>query len=118
MFSYWVSVCSPLKKTLVVVVLTLVFVVPILVFVVQARPQDTLDLCQILNDDLAQTVRSRPRRFVGLGSVPLQDPDLAVLEMSRCVKDLGFPGVQIGSHVNQWDLNAPELYPFYSVSPG
>lgn len=81
-----------------------------------ARPQDTLDLCQILNDDLAQTVRSRPRRFVGLGSVPLQDPDLAVLEMSRCVKDLGFPGVQIGSHVNQWDLNAPELYPFYSAA--
>uniref|UniRef100_A0A3Q3B6A9 2-amino-3-carboxymuconate-6-semialdehyde decarboxylase n=1 Tax=Kryptolebias marmoratus TaxID=37003 RepID=A0A3Q3B6A9_KRYMA len=80
-----------------------------------AKPRDTLDLCVILNDDLAQMVRSHPRRFVGLGTLPMQSPDLAVLEMTRCVKQLGFPGVQIGSHVNNWDLNASELLPFYAV---
>jgi len=46
----------------------------------------------------------------------MQAPDLAVQEMSRCVNQLGFPGVQIGSHINTWDLNAPELYPVYAVS--
>lgn len=56
-----------------------------------------------------------PRRFVGLGTLPMQAPDLAVLEMKRCVRELGFPGVQIGSHINTWDLNAPELYPIYAV---
>ncbi|KAF3842900.1 hypothetical protein F7725_001749 [Dissostichus mawsoni] len=79
-----------------------------------AKPHDTLDLCVLLNDDLAQTVSSHPTRFVGLGTLPMQAPDLAVLEMRRCVKELGFPGVQIGSHINNWDLNATELHPFYA----
>ncbi|XP_059896073.1 2-amino-3-carboxymuconate-6-semialdehyde decarboxylase [Gadus macrocephalus] len=81
-----------------------------------AKPHDTHDLCVLLNDDLAQKVSSNPRRFVGLGTLPMQAPDLAVLEMKRCVKDLGFPGVQIGSHINSWDLNAPELFPFYAAA--
>uniref|UniRef100_A0A8C7RDL0 2-amino-3-carboxymuconate-6-semialdehyde decarboxylase n=1 Tax=Oncorhynchus mykiss TaxID=8022 RepID=A0A8C7RDL0_ONCMY len=81
-----------------------------------AKPHDTLDLCGILNDDLAKTVALHPRRFVGLGTLPMQAPDLAVLEMKRCVRQLGFPGVQIGSHINTWDLNAPELYPIYAAA--
>ncbi|XP_059250384.1 2-amino-3-carboxymuconate-6-semialdehyde decarboxylase isoform X1 [Mustela nigripes] len=81
-----------------------------------AKPQDTLDLCQLLNNDLAATVANHPKRFVGLGTLPMQAPELAVKEMERCVKELGFPGVQIGSHINEWDLNAPELFPVYSVA--
>lgn len=81
-----------------------------------AKPQDCLDLCRLLNDDLASVVRSSPRRFVALGTVPLQDPGLAETEMRRCVQELGFPGLQIGSHINEWDLNAPELYPFYGAA--
>lgn len=46
----------------------------------------------------------------------MQAPELAVKEMERCVKELGFPGVQIGSHINEWDLNAQELFPVYTVS--
>uniref|UniRef100_A0A452TFF3 2-amino-3-carboxymuconate-6-semialdehyde decarboxylase n=1 Tax=Ursus maritimus TaxID=29073 RepID=A0A452TFF3_URSMA len=81
-----------------------------------AKPQDTLDLCQLLNNDLAATVANHPRRFVGLGTLPMQAPELAVKEMERCVKELGFPGVQIGSHINEWDLNARELFPVYAVA--
>ncbi|XP_022425305.1 2-amino-3-carboxymuconate-6-semialdehyde decarboxylase isoform X5 [Delphinapterus leucas] len=80
----------------------------------QAKPQDTLELCQLLNNDLAATVASHPRRFVGLGTLPMQAPELAVKELERCVKELGFPGVQIGSHINEWDLNAQELFPVYA----
>eukprot|EP00069_Balaena_mysticetus_P014502 bmy_22322T0 len=79
-----------------------------------AKPQDTLELCQLLNNDLAATVASHPRRFVGLGTLPMQAPELAVKELERCVKELGFPGVQIGSHINEWDLNAEELFPVYA----
>lgn len=46
----------------------------------------------------------------------MQAPGLAVEEMERCVKELGFPGIQIGSHINMWDLNDPELFPIYTVS--
>ncbi|NXB96018.1 ACMSD decarboxylase, partial [Vidua chalybeata] len=81
-----------------------------------AKPQDTLDLAQILNNDLAATVKKYPKRFIGLGTLPLQAPELAVKEMHRCVNELGFPGVQIGSHVNEWDLNAPELYDIYAAA--
>ncbi|XP_038607617.1 2-amino-3-carboxymuconate-6-semialdehyde decarboxylase isoform X2 [Tachyglossus aculeatus] len=81
-----------------------------------AQPQDTLDLCQLLNDDLAATVARFPRRFVGLGTLPMQAPALAVEELRRCVQELRFPGVQIGSHINNWDLNAPELFPVYAAA--
>ncbi|XP_051998650.1 2-amino-3-carboxymuconate-6-semialdehyde decarboxylase [Xyrauchen texanus] len=81
-----------------------------------AKPHDTLDLCGILNDDLAATVKRYPKRFVGLGTLPMQAPDLAVQEMIRCVNQLGFPGVQIGSHINKWDLNSPELFPIYAAA--
>ncbi|KAK3588147.1 hypothetical protein CHS0354_012205 [Potamilus streckersoni] len=78
-----------------------------------AKPEDTLDLSQILNDDLAQTVRKYPTRFVGLGTLPMQAPDLAIKELQRCKKELGFVGVQIGSHINEWNLDASELRPIF-----
>merc|ERR1711973_359883 len=81
-----------------------------------AKPKDTLDLCHILNDDLAKTVAKYPKHFVGLGTLPMQDPELAVQELTRCVKELGFPGVQIGSHINDWNLDAPELDPFFTAA--
>ena len=56
---------------------------------------------------------ANPKRFVGLGTVPLQAPELAVAELERCVTDLRLAGVQIGSHVNDWNLDAPELFPFF-----
>ena len=55
----------------------------------QAKPEDTLDLCRLLNDDLAATVGRHRRRFVGLGTVPLQAPQLAVDELRRCRHELG-----------------------------
>ena len=52
----------------------------------QAKKEDTLDLCRLLNNDLAATVAKHPTRFVGLGTLPMQAPDLAVKELERCVK--------------------------------
>ncbi len=78
-----------------------------------ARPEHTHDLARLLNDHLAEVVARYPRRFVALGTLPMQAPDLAILELNRCVKKLGFPGVQIGSHVNGWNLNHPNLLPIF-----
>jgi aminocarboxymuconate-semialdehyde decarboxylase len=79
-----------------------------------AKPKDGLDLARFLNDDLARVVGERPARFVGLGTLPLQDPELAIGELERCVEDLGFAGVQIGSNVNAWNLDRPELFPVFA----
>ncbi|XP_046846631.1 2-amino-3-carboxymuconate-6-semialdehyde decarboxylase-like isoform X2 [Xenia sp. Carnegie-2017] len=81
-----------------------------------AKPLDTLDLCKILNDDIAQRVVSHPKRFVGLGTLPMQCPELAVEELKRCVNELGFPGIQIGSHINDWNLDSPELNPIFAAA--
>ena len=86
--------------------------VPVM-FCYWAKPQDAHDLARLLNDDLAAVVAAHPSRFVGLGTVPLQDPDLAMAELERCVGELGMAGVQIGSHVNEWNLDRPELFPFF-----
>ncbi len=65
-----------------------------------AKPEHTLTLSQILNDHIHGAVSESPSRFIGLGTIPMQAPDLAVQELERCVKELGFPGVQIGTKVN------------------
>jgi aminocarboxymuconate-semialdehyde decarboxylase len=78
-----------------------------------AKPEHTLDLSRYLNDHVAQVVSENPTRFVGLGTLPLQAPELAVKELRRCVQDLGLVGVQIGSHVNDWNLDDPQLFPIF-----
>lgn len=78
-----------------------------------AKASDALALARLLNDHIAEVVRACPDRFEGLGTVPLQDPQLACAELERCVRDLGLRGVQIGSHVNRWNLDEPALFPFF-----
>ena len=79
-----------------------------------ARPEHALDLSRILNDHIAGVVGDHPKHFVGLGTLPMQDPDRAIEELERCVSELGLAGVQIGSHVNGWNLDQPELFPVFS----
>ena len=76
-----------------------------------AKPADTADLAKILNDHIAGVVAEFPRRFAGLATLPMQDADLAIRELERCRDSLGFAGVQIGSHVNGWNLDDERIFP-------
>lgn len=78
-----------------------------------AKPQDTLRLAQYLNDHIAEVARARPDRFIGLGTVPLQSPDLAIGELERCMRDLGMRGVEIATHANGCNLDEPVMFPFF-----
>jgi aminocarboxymuconate-semialdehyde decarboxylase len=80
-----------------------------------AEPADTLDLSMLLNDHLGAAVAAHPDKFIGLGTLPLQDPALAVAELKRC-KSIGLAGVQIGSHINNWTLDAKELRPVFRAA--
>ncbi len=80
-----------------------------------AKPQDALDLSKFLNDHIAGIVQQYPTRFSGLGTIPLQAPDLAIKELERCMQ-IGLQGVQIGSHVNDRNLNAEELFPVFEAA--
>jgi len=82
-----------------------------------AEPEHGLEMARFLNDDIAMTVKKYPKRFVGLGTLPMQAPDLAIQELRRCIQDLGLVGVQIGSHVDMKNMNMnlsdPALFPIF-----
>lgn len=81
-----------------------------------AKAEDAWDLSKILNDHIAGVVHRYPDRFIGLGTLPLQDPKLAVKELERCVKELGLQGVEIGTHINKWNLDSEELFPVFEAA--
>jgi len=78
-----------------------------------AKPEDTLEVCQFLNQHISGLVKQNPTRFVGLCTLPMQSPDLAVIELRRCIQELGFVGAQIGTHVNDLPLSDPSLFPIF-----
>lgn len=66
-------------------------------------------LAREVNDGIANVVAGNPDRFVGMGSVPLQNVDMAVKELEYCVKTLGLKGVEICTNVNGKNLTDPSL---------
>lgn len=81
-----------------------------------AKPDHALDLSMFLNDHIAGIVQEHPHRFSGLGTLPLQSPKHAIRELERCVRKLGLSGIEIGSHVNQWNLCDPELFEVFQAA--
>lgn len=81
-----------------------------------AKPEHGLAVARFLNDHLAATVAAHPTRFVGLGTIPLQDPEAGAAELARCVNELGLAGVEIGTHCGPTNLNAPELYGIFEAA--
>lgn len=89
--------------------------IPVL-FSYWAQPAHAHDVSRFLNDHIADIVRRYPKKFIGLGTLPMQSPDLAVKELERCVKELGMAGVEIGSHINDWNLSDPEVFPVFEAA--
>ena len=87
--------------------------VPIM-FSYWARAADGAKIARFLNDHIASIVASDPKRFVGLGTVPMQDTKLAIRELERC-KEIGLAGVQIGTNVNQLNLGEPQFFDFFAA---
>ena len=78
------------------------------------KPKDGLYVSQILNDDIAQKVYKYPKRFVGLGNLPMQSNKLSIKELERC-KKIGLKGIQIGSHINNQNLDHPDIFPIFQA---
>jgi aminocarboxymuconate-semialdehyde decarboxylase len=93
------------------------FVSPVPVTLCHGEPADGATvLARAQNDWLAGLVDQAPDRLLALGAVPLQDPSRAVAELLRCVTQLGFPGVEIGTRVGNMELAAPELDDFFDTA--
>jgi aminocarboxymuconate-semialdehyde decarboxylase len=69
---------------------------------------------RLINDNIAAIVQSHPDRFVGLGHLPMQQPELALAELERCARELDMRGVEICTQVAGKDLSAPEFLPLFA----
>lgn len=87
--------------------------VPVM-FAYWARAKDCLEISEILNDGIAEIVENHPKRFIGLGTIPMQRANVAIKELERC-KKIGMAGVQIGSNVNQKNLSEPEFFEIFEA---
>lgn len=90
-------------------------IIPVL-FYYWAKAEDGLETSRYFNDYIAEVTSRHPDRFIGIGTIPLQSPELAILELHRCIEELGLVGVEIGSHVNSWNLSDAVLMSFYEAA--
>lgn len=88
--------------------------VPVL-FNYWAKPHDTLDWSMFLNDHLASVCEKNLGKFYGLGTLPMQNIPLAIQEMERC-KHIGLKGIEIGSHIEDKNLDHPDFHPFWEAA--
>ena len=79
-------------------------------------PADANDLARLANDGMADLVRRYPDRFPGfVASLPLNDPDAAMAETHRAVRDLGARGIQVFSNINGRPLDRPEYLALFDT---
>lgn len=79
-----------------------------------ADAQTSLRLARTTNDWIAKAVGGNPTRFVGLGTLPLHVPPLAVAELERCRRELGLRGVAISTTAGTMELGDDALRPFWA----
>jgi aminocarboxymuconate-semialdehyde decarboxylase len=85
-------------------------------FFYEQEPALALACAMLQNDEIAAETKRHPGRFVGLGGVPLQAPELAADELKRAMTQLGLRGAMIGSNVNGRNLDDPALEPFWAAA--
>jgi aminocarboxymuconate-semialdehyde decarboxylase len=79
-----------------------------------ADAQTSLRLARTTNDWIAQAAAAHPARLMGLGTLPLHVPALAVGELERCMGDLRLKGVAISTTAGGSELGDPGLRPFWA----
>ncbi|HEX6893095.1 MAG TPA: amidohydrolase family protein [Chryseolinea sp.] len=91
----------------------IVCTVPVM-FSYWAKPFDCLEISRFLNDHIADLVAKYPHNYLGLATIPMQDSELAIQELERC-KQAGLSGVQIGSNINDLNLNEERFFPIFQA---
>ncbi len=79
-----------------------------------AEPKDCLELSRFLNDHIAELVQKFPKNYIGLGTIPMQDEQLAIKELER-IKSIGLVGIQIGSNINDENLNEEKFFAIFQA---
>jgi len=85
------------------------------------EPKRADEIARRANDFLAEQVRRRPDRFQALAALPMQDPELADNELTRCVEQLGFRGALVNGFSQVFEADSmvyydlPQYWPFWET---
>jgi aminocarboxymuconate-semialdehyde decarboxylase len=71
------------------------------------------ELSRIVNDEFAKICQDHPLHFMAFATLPYLDPTVGIKELERCIDQLDFKGVCIGSNINGINLDDERLFPFY-----
>ena len=80
-----------------------------------AKSKDALEVSRFLNDFIVNECEKSPKNLIGFGTVPMQSTALSISELERCKKN-GLRGVEIGSNINNKNLDDKEFHPFYEAA--
>jgi predicted TIM-barrel fold metal-dependent hydrolase len=72
-----------------------------------------VELARQANDAVVTAANEHPDRFLGFATLPMRDPDAAVAELERTVRDHGFVGALINGHVDGRYLDDPFFWPVF-----
>lgn len=78
------------------------------------EPELGAEVARRQNDRIAELVADHPDRFIGLGTLPMQDVDRAIAELERISADHGFPGVSINPNAAGRDYDHPDFERFWA----
>jgi aminocarboxymuconate-semialdehyde decarboxylase len=80
-----------------------------------AKPAHTADWASFLNEHITSVQEHVSNRFIGLGTLPVQEMRLAIKSLEHC-KKLKLPGVQIGSNINNVNLDDERFHPLWEAA--
>jgi aminocarboxymuconate-semialdehyde decarboxylase len=83
-------------------------------FYYDVEPELAASVCRSYNNAIGRILAKHPGKFIGLATLPLQEPGLAVRELDRAVRELGLHAPVCYTSVNDKDLDAEDLWPFYA----
>ncbi len=73
---------------------------------------EAIEVSKKANDTMADAVSKHPKRYGGFAALPMQDPDAAAKELTRCVKELGFKGAMVNGFTQK---DTPDSAIYYDI---
>ena len=80
-----------------------------------ANAKDALIQSQMINDFISEVCTKYPKKFIGLGTIPMQSIDYSLKELERCKNELNLKGIEIGSNINDQNLNEDKFHDIFKA---
>lgn len=74
------------------------------------------DIARMVNDGTAELIAQDKQSFKGMATVSMQDPNLAVKELQRVKDQYGIKAVEIGTSIEEINLDDPKFTPFFEAA--